>query len=68
MKENISVLFLEIAVWLEQNSQPVTHKNCTAYQKGDFYCVYHPGDGMVFKYPIAHIWRVAETYPPELRK
>jgi len=68
MKEDIRVSGLEVTVWLAQNSQPIIHKNCTAYQKGDFYCVFHPDDGMVFKYPVQHIWRVAESYPPELRK
>lgn len=68
MKENIEVTKLEIIVWLVNSSQPIIHKDSTAYQKGSFYCVYDLDANIVFKYPVDHIWRISESYPQSLRR
>lgn len=59
---------LTVRVWLSESSTPILHEDCTAYQKGDFYCVYEFISKTVFKYPIAHIWRVSESYPSSLKR
>ena len=53
-----------IKIWLKNNSSPFIYTG-TAYEKGSFYCIY---DGItVYKYPLADIWRVSESYPQEMR-
>ena len=64
----IDITLLDVTVWLIESSMPIEHKQCTAYQKGSFYCVYQVEDNIVFKYPIDHIWRLSESYPKGLRK
>jgi len=51
----------KVEVWLYQSSEPIVHSAKSAYQKGDFYCVYCE-DGSAVKYPLAHIFRVVEAY------
>lgn len=54
-----------INIWLKNNGTPFIYTDCTAYEKGSFYCVY---DGTtVYKYPLADIWRVSESYPQDMR-
>lgn len=53
---------MNITVHLKTQSQPIKHeKVINTYQKGDFYCVYVEGE-VVYKYPIADIFRVIEDY------
>jgi len=63
---------LDIDVWLHYSSEPIEHRNCTAYEKGSFYCVFEMANDVheerVFKYPISNIWRITESYPQELLK
>ena len=55
-----------INIWLKNNGVPFTYMNCTAYEKGSFYCIY---DGnVVHKYPISDIWRTTESYPKKLKE
>jgi len=49
-----------IVVCLERISGGVVHENATTYQKGDMFCVITV-DGVVYRYPIAHIYFVKET-------
>ena len=67
MKEN-NEMIITTAIWLEKSSMPITHDTCHTYEKGAFYCVYELDNKRVFKYPIANIFRVCESYPDELRK
>ena len=54
-----------INIWLKNNGTPFIYTNCTAYEKGSFYCVF---DGeAVYKYPLSDIWRVSESYPQDMR-
>lgn len=52
---------MKIVIWLKESSQAIKHDGIVnSYQKGDLYCVY---DGtLVYKYPIANIFRIIETY------
>lgn len=56
-----------INIWLKNNGTPFIYTDCSAYEKGSFYCVYDHANQVVFKYPIADIWRVSESYPKEMR-
>jgi hypothetical protein len=52
---------MTIAVHLYTQSEPVVIEGArNAYQKGDLYCVMLP-TGVVYKFPIRHIFRVKET-------
>ncbi len=52
---------IKVQVQLRETSQPIHHNEVTnTYQKGDLYCV-QVGD-VVYKYPIANIWRILEEY------
>jgi hypothetical protein len=61
-------MIITTAVWLEKSAMPITHDVCHTYQKGDFYCVYELDNHRVFKYPLANIFRICESYPDKLRK
>jgi hypothetical protein len=50
-----------VYVWLDATSEPVAHNAVNTYQKGDFFCVYCV-NGLVYKYPVDHIFRVIEDY------
>ena len=56
-----------VKVWLDLSGEPIIHNGAISYQKGDFFCVYEEDKERVFKYPIAHIWRIEESYLPEQR-
>lgn len=53
--------YLEVKVWYDETSQPITYEAVNAYTKGPFYCVYLPEE-LVCKHPIGKIWRVTESY------
>jgi hypothetical protein len=54
-----------INIWLKNNGAPFIYRNCIAYEKGSFYCVF---DGeAVYKYPLSDIWRVSESYPQDMQ-
>ena len=54
-----------INIWLKSNGAHIVYEYATAYEKGSFYCI---SDGTtVYKYPIADIWRIVESYPQDLR-
>lgn len=54
---------MTVKISLKETSQDVVHENITnAYQKGGLYCVYTKDSNIVYKYPIANIWRIIETY------
>lgn len=56
---------MKVIIWLKETSQPVEHTKVTnAYQKGAFFCVFIESENEVYKYPIANIWRVMESYRP----
>jgi len=53
-----------VKVHLKEASQGISHSNVTnTYSKGGFYCVLE-SDDIVYKYPLADIWRVMEDYGP----
>ncbi len=50
-----------VEIHLYNQSAPVEIKNIkNAYQKGDLYCVMCQ-DGIVYKFPIIHIFRIKES-------
>jgi hypothetical protein len=57
-----------IKVWLENSGAVIVHENAVGYQKGDLYCVFETEYGVVYKYPVAHIWRTEEGYPESMRR
>jgi hypothetical protein len=57
-----------VKVWLDLSGEPIVHQDAISYQKGDLFCVYEESRALVFKYPIAHIWRIEESYLPEQRR
>ena len=50
-----------VEVWLCETSEPLIHEAKSTYTKGPLYCVYCE-DGLVYKYPVCHIFRVVEGY------
>jgi hypothetical protein len=57
----IGKFMISVRVHLKETSQAITHSTATnTYTKGPFYCVYE--SDVVYKYPIANIWRVVEDY------
>ena len=62
MKKNET---LRVEIHLESTSEPIIYEDAMAvYQKGDMMCVSFKRDGVFMsdKYPIAHIFRVRNTY------
>jgi len=53
----------DVKVWLDLSGEPIIHEKSQTYQKGDLFCVFEVDKMRVFKYPIAHLWRVEEDYP-----
>jgi hypothetical protein len=50
-----------VEISLHDTSQPIVHKEVVnTYTKGGMYCVYV--DEVVYKYPLANIWRICESY------
>jgi hypothetical protein len=59
---------MKVQIWLKETSQPIEYDAFNTYEKGSFYCVYERKTGLVWKYPVSMIFRVAEDYgPAELR-
>lgn len=57
----------KVTIWLKESSQPIIHeKAINTYEKGSLFCVYE--EGIVHKYPIANIWRIADEYPNSDRR
>lgn len=60
---------MEVKIWTQNLSQPITITAMSTYQKGDMFCVEWM-DGcvrMVDKYPFKTIFRVRETYYPKAK-
>jgi hypothetical protein len=64
---------MNVEVQLKESSQSIVHENVVnAYTKGDMYCVFvagkdgsrstRPSTSSVYKYPLANVWRVKESY------
>ncbi len=54
---------MKVTVQLKETSQYIVHDADNTYQKGDLFCV-RVGD-FVYKYPIANIFRIVESYSKE---
>lgn len=55
-------MYMTVTIHLKEQSHPIVYESVkNAYEKGSFYCVYL-SNGTVYKYPIADIFRVIETY------
>jgi hypothetical protein len=53
---------ITVVVHLKDQSQPLVYAQVeNTYEKGSFFCVY-TSDEMVYKHPIADIWRIKEGY------
>lgn len=52
---------IEVLIELKETSQAIPLAARNTYTKGPFYCVYTV-EGLVYKFPIANIWRVTEEY------
>lgn len=53
---------IKVIVHLKKQSQPIVHEGViNTYEKGFFYCVYVSSE-VVYKYPLASIWRITESY------
>ena len=57
-----------VSIQLKETSEPIEHMADNSYQKGNLYCVYVKADEMVYKYPMADIWRIAEGYGTHKKK
>lgn len=54
---------MKVELYLKETSQRIVFDNATnTYTKGDFYCVYLKDEGVVYKYPVANMFNVRETY------
>jgi len=54
---------MEVKVELKETSWPIVHKEvCNTYTKGNLYCVFSKKENRVWKYPLANIWRISESY------
>lgn len=54
---------MKVEIYLMETSQRIVFKNASnTYTKGPFFCVYLKDENKVYKYPVAHIFNVAETY------
>ena len=53
---------MRVEIYMKETSQRIEYKDAVnAYTKGDLYCVYTK-DNWVYKYPIANIFNVRESY------
>ena len=53
---------MKVEIYLKETLQRIEFEDAkNAYTKGDFYCVYTQ-DNWVYKYPIANIFNVRESY------
>lgn len=53
---------MKVETYLKETSQRIKFEDAkNAYTKGPLYCVYTK-DGWVYKYPIANIFNVRESY------
>ena len=57
---------MKVQIYLKETSQRIEFNRAkNAYTKGSFYCVYTQDD-KVYKYPIANIFNVTESYKDDL--
>mgnify|MGYP001335230286 CR=1 FL=1 len=60
---------MRVALWLKEAEKPIEFDGvANTQQKGSFYCIFIEGGEVVFKYPIADIFRIVESYPPPTKK
>lgn len=52
---------MKILIELMETAQPIEVEAVNSYTKGPLFCVYLT-DGRVMKFPVAHLFRVTETY------
>lgn len=58
---------MRVQLSLTETSQVIEHGHAkNTYTKGPFYCVYE--NNLVYKYPVANIWRITEDYGDSGRK
>lgn len=56
---------MRVELWLKETSQPRIYEKVSAtYTKGPLFCIYVREDNVVYKYPLAVIWRITEEYVP----
>lgn len=54
---------MKVEIYLQETSQRITFENATnTYTKGPMFCVYLKDENVVYKYPVASIFNVKETY------
>jgi hypothetical protein len=54
---------MKVEIYLQRTSQRIVFENATnTYQKGDLFCVYLKSENTVYKYPIASLFNVKESY------
>lgn len=54
---------MKVEVSLLSTSQAIIHDDAhNTYIKDGMFCVYISGLGLVYKYPLQHIFRVTESY------
>lgn len=54
---------MKVEIFLMETSQRIVFENATnTYTKGPMYCVYLKEEGVVYKYPVSHLFNVKETY------
>lgn len=54
---------MRVEIFLMETSQRIVFENATnAYTKGPLYCVYLKEENLVYKYPVANLFNVKETY------
>lgn len=54
---------MKVEIYLFETSQRIVFENATnTYTKGPLFCVYLKEENKVYKYPLANIFNVAESY------
>lgn len=54
---------MKVEIYLQETSQRIVFENATnTYTKGPLYCVYLKDENVVYKYPVANLFNVKETY------
>lgn len=54
---------MKVEIYLQETSQRIAFENATnTYTKGPMFCVYLKDENVVYKYPVASIFNVKETY------
>jgi len=62
MKKLIERDRMIVEIHLKETTLAIPHVCDNAYQKGDFYCLCDLESRVVYKYPVANIWRIREPF------